>query len=188
MINYYKVSAFFISATLLAGCTQQATQKTAEQIRNEAADKAAAAVDAASNAAFNEYVDSKKHIDRSGVLRKEMKPLTKKPPFFGINTSLLSAKELAVLKAAGEDFQRIEDGAYPTCTSEPDVALADGGTLEYDCGSYIIVRYKSLTTEKGIDGYIYGPSIDFANGNTVSNVNFYSYAQMSNFLSTGSGH
>ncbi|MEG3792613.1 hypothetical protein V1318_21035 [Lysobacter sp. CCNWLW3] len=49
----------------------------------------------------------------------------------------------------------------------------------YDCGSYEIMRVKTISGSGDTYGYSYGPSLNLLNGNKVEHFKFYTVAQLS---------
>jgi hypothetical protein len=99
-------------------------------------------------------------------------------PFVGIDLSRLTETQRSVIGQAAVDFDRARQGLEPTCEFESMSAFSDGGTAIYECPHYQLTVKKSISSLQGIDGYLYGPIITFSEGNSVSDVRFYTGDQM----------
>ena len=93
-----------------------------------------------------------------------------------------SVKDLAAI-----GFERVKSGLSPVCQSEPDYGLSDGGTLVYECAGYQLTVKRSLATQNGVDGYLYGPVIIFESGKKISDIRFYTGQELSYLLAHKDG-
>ena len=107
-------------------------------------------------------------------------------PFWAHDSSNASSAPIPEDLAAIE-FQRVKAGLRPACQGEPDYGLSDGGTLFYDCGRYQLTVKKSLATQSGVDGYLYGPIVTFESGKSMSDVRFYTNQELSHLLASKDG-
>jgi len=103
----------------------------------------------------------------------------------------LPPKTRTSLLAAMVDFRAVQSGKAPV-NARPDTdrpGPADGGTTYWSGPGYQLAVIKSLATLGGVDGYMYGPILDFSSnliiGNDVplSSVSFYSAEQLRALLS-----
>jgi hypothetical protein len=93
-----------------------------------------------------------------------------------------NVKDLAAI-----DFERVKSGLSPACQPEPDYGLSDGGTLVYECAGYQLTVKRSLATQNGVDGYLYGPIITFESGRTMSDIRFYTDQELSHLVARKDG-
>jgi len=107
-------------------------------------------------------------------------------PFSGIDISSLSTNEAAIIRKANEDFVLAQKGHKPryAVVDNEQGLPADGGTTFWKGNGYKLVIFQSLSHFGQLNGYIYGPEIEFdkkfATGNmqVVSSVRFYSHDQL----------
>ena len=115
---------------------------------------------------------------------KATKPLQAQPagPFVGIDLTRLTDTQRLVIAQAATDFDRARRGLEPTCKFESMSGFSDGGTTIYECPHYRLTVMKGLFSLQGIDGYLYGPIITFSGDNSISDVRFYTYDELSKLL------
>ena len=80
------------------------------------------------------------------------------------------------------DFERVKSGLSPACQPEPYYGLSDGGTVVYECAGYQLTVKRSLATQNGVEGYLYGPIITFESGKTMSDIRFYTSQELSSLV------
>jgi hypothetical protein len=112
-------------------------------------------------------------------------PLQPVGPFVGIDVTQLTDIQRSVILQAATDFDRARRGLEPTCKFESMGGFSDGGTTIYECPHYRLTIMKGLFSVQGIDGYLYGPIITFSGDNSVSDVRFYTYDELSKHLGGG---
>jgi hypothetical protein len=100
-------------------------------------------------------------------------------PFVGIDFTGLTDVQRSVIVQAKTDFDRSLKGLEPTCKFESMSAFSDGGTTIYECPHYRLTVMKGLFSLQGVDGYLYGPILTFSGDNSVSDVRFYTYDELS---------
>ena len=103
-------------------------------------------------------------------------------PFVGIDLTRLTDPQRLVIAQAATDFDRTRKGLEPTCKFESMSGFSDGGTTIYECPYYRLTVMKGLFSVQGIDGYLYGPIITFSGDNSISDVRFYTYDELSKLL------
>jgi hypothetical protein len=107
-------------------------------------------------------------------------------PFSGIDLSTLKPTQAKIIKEANVDFLLVLKGEKPRYAQfNKEMPLpADGGTTYYSGDHYELTVVQSLSTFGNLNGYIYGPVVDFdkqfspGNMNTVSNLRFYTSEQL----------
>ena len=107
-------------------------------------------------------------------------------PFSGIDLSTLKPAYAKIIKEANTDFLLVIKGQKPRYAQfNEDMPLAaDGGTTYYSGDHYELTIVQSLSTFGTVNGFIYGPVIEFekrfapGNMNTVSNIRFYTPEQL----------
>jgi hypothetical protein len=95
---------------------------------------------------------------------------------FGIDVSSLSDRDAQIVRSAWKDYVAILSGKEPACPVE--FVVSDGGSAMYDCGAYRIMRIKTIASRDGVDGYEYGPKLDFGNGHEVERLQFHSQDEL----------
>ncbi len=103
-------------------------------------------------------------------------------PFVGVDLTRLTDVQRSVISQAATDFSRARRGLEPTCKFESMSGFSDGGTTIYECPHYRLTVMKGLFSLQGIDGYLYGPIVNFGGDNSVSDVRFYTYDELSKLL------
>jgi hypothetical protein len=123
-------------------------------------------------------------LAESAPAPKAIKPPQVQPagPFVGIDLTRLTETQRLVVGQAATDFDRARRGLEPTCKFESMSGFSDGGTTIYECPYYRLTVMKGLFSLQGIDGYLYGPIITFGGDNSVSDVRFYTYDELSKLL------
>ena len=107
-------------------------------------------------------------------------------PFF-VGGPRSAPKPISLRAQAAQDFERVRSGFKPACQPSPDYGFSDGGTLVYECDRYQLTVRKSLTTQGGVDGYLYGPVLTFESGQSVSDVRFYTKQELSDLFANKDG-
>jgi len=103
--------------------------------------------------------------------------------FVGVDLAKLTEPTKTAMLQAIDDFDRVKNGLPPTCKAEPDSAFSDGGTAIYECKHYQLVVMKSLYHIGDNNGYLYGPTITFPGDHPISDVRFYTDAELQLLLS-----
>jgi len=103
-------------------------------------------------------------------------------PFVGVDLTGLTDTQRLVIGQAAIDFDRARRGLEPTCKYQSMSGFSDGGTTIYECPHYRLTVMKGLFSLQGIDGYLYGPIITFSGDNSVFDVRFYTYHELSKLL------
>lgn len=103
-------------------------------------------------------------------------------PFVGIDLTQLTDTQRLVIGQAAIDFDRARKGLEPTCKYASMSGFSDGGTTIYECPHYRLTVMKGLFSLQGMHGYLYGPIITFSGDNSVSDVRFYTYDELSRLL------
>jgi len=112
-------------------------------------------------------------------------------PFAGIDPSLLSKKERLIIGNANEDFNLVQTGKKPLHAKvDREAPLpADGGTTFWKADGYRLTIFQSISTFGTLNGFVYGPHIQFdehfAPGNMdyVSSIRFYTLDQFNSMMS-----
>jgi hypothetical protein len=104
------------------------------------------------------------------------------PLFAGVDLSKLKEPTKTTILQAITDFDRVKNGFPPTCKTEPDIAISDGGSAIYECKHYKLMIMKSLYQVGDDSGYIYGPIITFPGDYPISDVHFYTDAELQTLL------
>ena len=102
--------------------------------------------------------------------------------FVGVNLAKLKERDKSAILQAITDFDRVKNGMPPTCKDEPDSAFSDGGTALYECKHYQLMVMKSNYHVGDNQGYIYGPVITFPGDYPISDVRFYTTAELQALL------
>ncbi len=110
------------------------------------------------------------------ILPVTVVPKSDSLPYFGIVVSKLSSQEAEVVVSSWNNYQKVLAGKIPDCP--PEFGLSDGGSMMYDCGSYKLMRVKSIPEQIDKRGFDYGPSLDFLNGHKVEKIRFVSYQEL----------
>lgn len=97
-------------------------------------------------------------------------------PFAGIDLSLLSKKERLLIGNANEDFTLVQTGKKPKhATLNQEVPPpADGGTTFWKADGYRLTIFQSISTFGTLDGFVYGPYIQFDDQFAPGNMNYVS--------------
>jgi len=84
-------------------------------------------------------------------------------PFADIDLSLLSKKERLIIGNANEDFTLVQNGKKPKhATVDQEAPLpADGGTTFWKTDGYRLTIFQSISTFGTLNGFVYGPYIQF---------------------------
>jgi hypothetical protein len=104
------------------------------------------------------------------------------PLFVGVNIANLKEPTKTAVLQAITDFDRVKSGQPPTCKAKPDSAFSDGGTAIYECKHYKLLVMKSIYQVGDNYGYIYGPIITFPGDYPISDVRFYTSAELQALL------
>jgi hypothetical protein len=108
------------------------------------------------------------------ILPPTVVPVSSEIANFGIDTARLSPREAAVVESAWRNFERVLAGKRPECPVA--FGVSDGGSAMYDCGSYDLMRVRSLTGD--VPEFEYGPELDFRNGHHVERLRVLSQAEL----------
>lgn len=97
-------------------------------------------------------------------------------PFAGIDLYLLSRKERLIIGNANEDFTLVLTGKKPRhATFDKSAPLpADGGTTFWKADGYRLTIFQSISTFGTLDGFVYGPYIQFDEQFAPGNMNYVS--------------
>lgn len=111
-------------------------------------------------------------------------------PFKDVPLSGLTANHRKIIVEASEDFEAVKAGRQPVhAVRDAESPLpADGGTSFWIGVGYRLSISKSLSSFGELDGYIYGPRVQFdevfapGNSSVVSETRFYTGDQMKALL------
>jgi hypothetical protein len=102
--------------------------------------------------------------------------------FVGVNIANLKEPTKTAVLQAITDFDRVKNGQPPLCKTQPNSADSDGGTAVYECKHYKLMVMKSIYQVGDNYGYIYGPIITFPGDYPISDVRFYTTAELQALL------
>ncbi|MDH5731076.1 MAG: hypothetical protein OEZ58_19000 [Gammaproteobacteria bacterium] len=121
-----------------------------------------------------------------GAIVTQAEEIILEGPFSGTDLSKLKPENAKIIMEANVDFLLVLEGRKPKyAKTKKDAWLpADGGTTFYVGDHYNLTIVQSMSTFGEIDGYVYGPVIEFdksfalGNSNSVSNLKFYTSVKL----------